>query len=246
MNITDARLWVRDAIRDGASTAHFSDATIDRAIQQAGLQFCRETRAVTRTDSVTITEGSTSFPTTTPLTFGFLPERILDVRISGEETTLTLVDIGMLNRLTAQDDSAGVPTALAFETTTGNGTLWKEPDDGYTAKLRYYQPFGVTVSATFSTLWTAGTDVSATLAGTLNIPDHLIPPVLKYGAAGAALEANKETRALADMLMRQFRDYIAMTKGAGGLGARVGFARSVKDVQASGRWLEDRPGPNGE
>lgn len=230
MNITDAREWVRDAVRDMADTSRFTANTIDRAIQQAGMQFCRETRSVIRTDSVTITEDSTSFPIVTPLTFGFLPERLIDVWITNEETAyheeLTVVSYQELAQLAKQDDGSSVPTHLAFRSGSAAGTLWRVPDDGYTADLRYWQPFGVTVSAAFS-LWTPGTADAPTLAGTLNIPDHNIMPVLKYGAAAAALEANKETRPLAEMLMGQFKAHIAETMGSGNLGPRVLYRESM-------------------
>lgn len=228
MTVSTARAWVRDALRDGGDSTIFSDATIDRAIQQAGNYYCRMTRSIKRTDSVTITEGSTSFPLTAPIAAGFRPERVIDVWITGQTTPLQLLDYAAVVALAADDDSSDVPAVLAFLDESGNGYLWPEPDDDYTAKLRYWLPF---------TTWTAGSDDSTTL----NIPTDLIMPVLKDGAAGVALEANKETRAYAGLLWEKFKAYCVEMKGAGDLGARVTYRQKAATFASVPPVPEDRP-----
>ncbi len=208
MILTDARLWVRDAIRDGADTSTFSDDTIDRAIQQAGNKYCRETRSIVRTDSVAITAESTAFPVTTPLTLGFRPERIVDVWLTTEPDPLAIVSYENIQRKATVDAGAATPTHLAFLDDTSAGLLWRTPHEDLTARMRWWVPF---------TSWTPGGSGSTTL----NIPDDLIMPVLKYGAAAMALEANKETRALAGMLMEQFDAHILQNMGAGSLGEKI-------------------------
>jgi hypothetical protein len=213
MTVATAREFVRDSLRDGGDSSHFATATIDRSIQMAGDEFCRRTRAVVRTDSVAITAASTSFPLTAPIAAGFRPLRVLDAWVQSEETPLILTDYEDVNRLHATyPGRSGVPTHLGFLDESGNGYLFPTPSEAATAKLRYALPF---------TTWTAGSGDDTSL----NIPTDLIIPVLKYGAAANALGANKETRELSGHLRGLFEQYIAETRGLGGLG--------VKEIQRS-------------
>lgn len=217
MNLTTARAFVSSAVRDGSSE---SATNIDQAIQAACDRFCRLAKCVIKTDSVAITEDSTSFPLAVPLANGFRPERVLDAWITGEPDPLALIDYGTLNTLAANDDGTGVPTRLAFLDNTGNGLLWPTPNDDFTAKLRYWQPFGITVSSVFSTSWTPGTADADTLAGTLNIPDDVIKPVLYEGAA-AILKGPSPEVAYASAAWARFLDYCREMAGSGNLGART-------------------------
>lgn len=245
MNITDARLYVRSAARDAGGSSSVYDATaVDQAILEAGDHFCRWTRYTKVSDSVTITEDSTSFPTTTPQTKGFLPERIIDVWITGEETPLELIEYPALAIAAARDTGTGVPRALSFLTSTGNGTLWPTPDDGYTAVLRYWQPFGVTVSTVYQQGWTPGTATAGTLAGTINLPDDVLRPVLTLGAAGI-LKAPSPEEGYEVMKRGAFAEFVARMKGTGNLGSRVIYREKSVAFQSEPAWPGDRPGVDG-
>lgn len=245
MTITEARLWVRGAVRDaGGDSTVYLDIDVDRAILEAGDHFLRETRYVKKTDNVAITAGSTAFPTTIPIASGFLPERVIDVWITGEETPLQLVDYPVVARQAARDTSADVPTLLAFLSTTGDGLLWPEPDAAYTAKLRYWQPFGVTVATVFSEGWTAGTTTAGTLAGTLNIPDSIIRPVLTLGAAGILKTPSKEN-GYGETTRKEFEAYCTRMKGAGNLGSRVIYMQPAPSFVSTPDRPVDRPAADG-
>jgi hypothetical protein len=242
MILSDARDWLRRCVRDGTDDTLETPADVDRAIQQAGNYFCRQTRYVKKTMDVAITEGSTAFLTTLPIAAGFLPERILDVWITGEETPVHLIDYPTLAKTAARDATAGVPTALAFLDTTSNGLLWREPDDDYTARLRFWQPFGVVVAGALS-LWTPGTATSGTLLGTLNIPDDIIEPVITLGAAGILKLPTKEFKR---NLWDEFKVYCGEMRGAGGLGARVTYMDGSAAFSSSAPLRPaDRPGADG-
>lgn len=220
MTVETARAIVTAMVRDGSGE---SVVHLDYAIQLAGDHFCRTTRSVIRTDSVTITDASTSFPLTSPIASGFRPERIIDAWLTTEPNPLTIVDYHDLQVLAADDAGTGIPTRLAFLDNTSNGLLWKTPGAAYTARLRYWLPF---------TVWTPGATDGETLATVLNIPTDIIRPVLTLGAA-SVLKGPSPEAAFATESWRKFEEYEMQQMGGGNLGSRVTFRNPVRGRYAT-------------
>jgi hypothetical protein len=206
MTITEARAWLRNFATDSDSTRY--DTTIlDQAIQFAGNEFCRRTRAVRKVQTISFTASDDTPDVSAAVTAYFRPERLIDLFIVGEVNPLAVVDYVDLNQWATEDATEGVPRVAAFLDAT-TMYLWPTPDTAYTAKLRFWQPF---------TAWTPG---AADGSATLNLPDDYLHAVLNFGAA-AVLKSPAKEQAFASKAWEQFEKYVQQFKGAGTVGARV-------------------------
>jgi hypothetical protein len=215
MTLTTARDWVRNAVSDAKDGNRYSDTDIDRAIISAGQEFCRRTKCLKRVDSVSVSAGDEDFPLTgNPLTYGFRPERLIDVFLMGEPDSLKVIDYTDLNAALAEDTTQGTPGAIAF-LDAATAQLYPIPDIAYTAKLRFWLQFSD---------WTPGTSSPDSII--LNLPNDYLPAVLNDGAP-AILTAPDKKNAFSVAARARFEAYIVGMLSAGTFGARVVYRNSL-------------------
>lgn len=235
MDITTARAWVLDAVRDQSGV---ETTQVDRATMHACREFCRLTRAITRTDDITITSGSSAFPLTVPIANGFRRERILRVWIDGQARPISVIGYPDLNELIAEGVAEeGYPTHLAIVSDTATaGVLWPTPAAAYTGKLSFWQPFGTTKSSTFATSWVPGT--TSDLDAVLNIPDDLIAPVLTFGAAALIRTPSPEV-AFGTEAWARFLAYCVECEGSMNTGRKSIQRVSARDARPPRRVIRE-------
>jgi hypothetical protein len=82
------------------------------------------------------------------------------------------------------------------------------------------------------------------LAGTINLPDDVLRPVLTLGASGI-LKAPSPEEGYEVMRRGAFADYTNRMKGSGGLGVRVNYREKASAFRSEPAWPGDRPGEDG-
>lgn len=178
MNLSDARTWILDAARNAGEPGTYSAERVDMALQFVGNQFCRTTHYLRRAASVTLTPSSpaVSFAAVSE----FRPERLTQAYVVGFSGGVSIEDWQTVYDLVVDQASAGVPTKLAFED-DDVCNVWPIPDIAYTMRFRFWRPF---------TTWTLGAEPSGV---TLNLPDDVLMPILRYGAPAALQHSEPET-----------------------------------------------------
>lgn len=159
---------------------------VDYAIRAAGEEFVRRTRCTRKTnDSLTLTADSRNFSTGSIADFH--PSRLINIEVE-HPTEGTIYPADNFNYRHVRSESlhgisyhiwqnahpdtrpGGTPDRFAWRD-DNNAIVDPEPDVAWKVRLVYWAPF---------TSWTIGT---ASPGGvTLNIPDHLIIPVIEHGA----------------------------------------------------------------
>lgn len=218
MDITTARVYVREVCRNAGDSTMYSDTAVDHAIQAAADHFIRFTRYTRQVSNLTIT--ATSADVTLSIT-GFHPERVIRAWIPavGE---LEVIGLSRWLDLSVNDPRTGDPTTIAFTSTTA-ASLWPTPETSVTGKMMWFPPF---------TTWTAGTSDVTTLATTLNIADDDLREILYLGSPHY-LQGNEPEHRYAAERWQQFQDYVARRSSAGNLGDRLIHRVTLRDLTTS-------------
>jgi hypothetical protein len=220
MNLGDARERVRNATRDGLDQGTYTNYQVDWAIQYAGNEFCRKTRAVEALVTAVLAAGSAAVPSASFVSAGVLPEQLKSVYVAGKSDNILVVSPSELNQLQADYNAGGPPRRLAFLNGVTSMALWPTPDQAYTLNAYFWQLF---------TAWQPGDDVQEAV---LNIPDSMICPVLDDGASAILAAPSAEKLLKADGWAR-FQAHVAACKGAGGPG--------IKSLRRKPAWGEGCP-----
>lgn len=194
MKASTARMWTREWARNAGSSAMYTDMQVDQAMQAVFTRFCRVTKAVKVTSTLTLTASSAELPT---LPTGFRPSCALAAWLSDDDQTdLTIVDFQELRYQRREETEDGsVPQYLGFDTAT-TGEVYPTPGTGYSLYLHWWQPF--TVWAAGSVLLATGTSTVAAGAVTavaVNSPGgrFTIAPTITFSGGGGTNAAATAT-----------------------------------------------------
>jgi hypothetical protein len=113
MTITEARAWLRNFATD-ADSSRYDTTILDQAIQFAGNEFCRRTRAIRKVSDVSLTAADSTPDISGAVATFFRPERLIDAFIPGQITPLSVVDYFEQNVYASEDTTSGTPQTLAF------------------------------------------------------------------------------------------------------------------------------------
>lgn len=218
MNLTDARAIIRGALKSGADTNRYQDNDLDIALRLVGNHFVNATNCVLQRDEVPIVAND-PLASFAPV-LGFRPEFTEEIllkpsaaypaaRIGGGQ--LARVGLADVRAQRGGRASTGVPTHIGFASDTA-AELWPTPVAAGTLEVFWHPRF------TPFAIGAAG----ATL---LNIPDHLLDPVLTYGAAVIVQLSDPEAKDRA-LKMGAYNDHVLRSAGTGGRGARSFYRRS--------------------
>ena len=208
MNLTTARLWVRQFARNAGDSSVYSDTDIDRAIYTVGERFARMTRCVRTASSVDLTadDATVDFSGVT----GFLPEQIISAYVLTEANAVAVVKWEDLYQKQINTPTGNDPCQrreLAFETPT-IANIWPAPTEDGTLRVRWWETF---------TTWTLG--VADGTSTTFNLPDQYLTEILTYGAP-ACLQHNSEEHGYMGESWKKYLEFEQRMMGAGNLGAR--------------------------
>lgn len=209
MTIAEARSWVQDYSRNAGDTSEYSASRIDRAIQFVGSRFVRKTRCTRTTSTAALTSGSSAVSTTAISLFR--PEYALRAWIAAQGE-LELTDHGELLERQIACDESGLPSLLAFTSTTA-GEAYPTPDAAYTLSITWVEPF---------VTWTVGTGTP-----TFNLPDEWLKEILTYGVP-AAMQHNEVEHLYASESWKKYLEFEKECTGFGGFGAKVLRRQSLR------------------
>lgn len=222
MTLTEARDWITQFLRSGASTSDYSAADKDRGLITVCEQFARKTRCVQVAGTVALAADSAVADCSALTTFR--PERILSAHLTTEECELELPGYQNVHQHQIRCTGTGKPRRLAFETTTAtSGIVHPTPDAVYSLRVKWWEPF---VS------FTAGTGTPDTIS--LNIPRDFMPQILSLGVP-SALQANHPSHGYAGESWKKYLAYEASMAGAGNTGDKVVIRTSRRDLERQ-RW----------
>lgn len=212
MTIAQARAVLTDAGRN-VTAATNDETNLDYAIQAAGNEFVSRTKCLVVYDTILIA-SPTSNLVDGDWASDFRPDRLLRawvITTNDDRADLQVVPYVDLLAMHAEDSTEGVPTQLAFQSTSDNTSkLWREPDAAFTIHYQYYAPF---------TEYTAGVTGSGA-NDPLNIPEDMIRPVINCGAVYYLLKNMPEHADWVDRCRRDFEQHIKNHAFRAGTGVR--------------------------
>lgn len=216
MDLTEARAVVLQFARNAQDdTDAYDDDEVDRAIQFVGNHFVRETGILRSVSSIALAAGDGAVDLSDLV--GFRPERFLSAYLDGVRASqLRAVAWEEVNGVT----DAGRPLVIAFEDWT-TAAVRPVPDQAYTLKLRWAEPF---------TVWTAGDESPDDVE--LNLPDDVLAEILPYGPP-AVLQHNEEENRYASEDWKRYLLLVERMKGVGELAARTSRRASAWGAGAS-------------
>jgi hypothetical protein len=197
MNLTTARVWVRQSARNAQSSDMYSDADVDRAILSARNHFLSNTLYLRKTSTVEIEDGNS---TVGPFPAGFFPERLLRAWIS---TGLEKVDYFAILDLVSTKNETGTPTKLAFIDHT-RAVVYPTPDRVYTLNILFSPP---------GRFFNPGTAMAESID--MEAPDHHMMKILELGAPAILQRNEPEHASFVQQAQSEFNQYIAQVAGTG-------------------------------
>lgn len=222
MTITEARALLLAFAANKGETSIYGEVAQDHAIMAIGEDVITFSDCTLRTDSVTLTSGSDALPA---LPTNFLPNRLRRAYLTGSNVVISAaddtpalqpVDYMQILKMRIMEAEEGQPTEIGFDSLTG-GYVYPKPDENYTLKLQWLEPF---------TTWTAGTADGTTLATVLNVKDQLLRQAIMTGGV-YMLHKNMPNSKYARESFAAYQRFLASVKdqGHGSLGGRVTYSR---------------------
>jgi hypothetical protein len=204
VNITDARLFVRDYARNAGDSSVYSAATIDRAIQAAADNFIQSTKLTKQTSGLSLTADLSNFSLSLS---DFRPERALGCWIAGV-TVLAIVDHQAIVQEQINFPTTGIPLQIGFDSWV-SGDVYPTPSTSCTVNLQWAPPF---------TSWTPGGDDP----GTVNIPDDFMRTLLRTKVVANLQKYEPEHAKAVAEAEAEYKDFLARVRGtAGSLGEKA-------------------------
>lgn len=190
MSLASAIALLREFARMAGSSASYSDLNCQHAIEGACSYFCRETKYVTASGTITVA-GGTDAVDASGLSL-FRPERILSVSAEDVDEPLKKLDPLTMHakRNAAQ---SGLPEFISFHTATA-GYVYPAPADDCDLTVRYWQPWDTT---------------------SMNLPLEVLREIIPTGAA-AMLQHNEPEALYASGAWQKFLAIVEQYKGVDG------------------------------
>jgi hypothetical protein len=195
MGIIECRTLVRRYAKEAGSSAVYSDADIDSAIEFVGTRFCRMTHYLQGTGTIALTAASASADATLLTTFK--PERLLYALCSTAYAPMEVIPYPQLWTMARQSQS-GIPQYLAFSSETA-GAVYPTPSANATITVAFWEMFTV---------------------ATPNLPRHVLIEAIPCGATAILQHSNPEM-AYASASWAQYLAVEASYIGANSRGAHV-------------------------
>lgn len=224
MNLSDARLWVRQFARNADDSSMYSNADIDRCIQTVGNRFCRNTKALIAQSTVALSIGDTLafFQVSDPVSGGIItlmPEQLLDMVFSANGKSAKVISaaerLRMSVRSRAPDDGVYVSFRDTADEATSSGCtvdFWPAATVSQNIIALFWTPF---------LAWVPGVDDATAQTYTLNLPDSWLTQILPLGPPALLQMHEPQNKAVAQGKWEEYQALEKSFMGAGSLGVRV-------------------------
>lgn len=210
MTLTEVRAYVRQSTRNGASTSVFSDAAVDRVVQQQANSFIRRTHCTRQTNSIALAAGAYTVDLTAVT--GFTPDRLLTCwsdTTSADDATLETVSFSVLNMQRIALQETGTPEFLAFTSATAC-QVYPTPTAACNISFFWFAPF---------TSWTAG--ASAAGVTSFNISDDYLQQICTLKVPAMLMQNTPEDRPLVQAKLADYEAFLKEAANAGNWAGRT-------------------------